>query len=66
MTQGILAVRENDLLAKLLFCVDDNRAKEINRKFQDACRVRIDRIDFMAKGTIPADAKKMLDERKWE
>jgi phenylacetate-CoA ligase len=41
-------------------------AEEINKKFQDACRVRIDRIEFVKTGTIPADAKKMVDERKWE
>jgi phenylacetate-CoA ligase len=41
-------------------------AEELNRKFQDACRVRIDRIDLLGPGAIPADAKKILDERKWE
>jgi phenylacetate-CoA ligase len=41
-------------------------AEDLNKKFQDVCRVRIDRIDFVPKGTIQEDAKKMVDERKWE
>jgi len=41
-------------------------SEEMNKKFQDACRVRIDRIDFVTQGTIPAEGKKIVDERKWE
>jgi len=41
-------------------------AEEINQKFQDACRVKLDRVDFVGKETIPEQAPKIVDERKWE
>jgi phenylacetate-CoA ligase len=39
---------------------------DLNKRFQDACRVRLDRIEFVKTGTIPPDSKKIVDERKWE
>jgi len=39
---------------------------DINRKFQDICRLRIDRFEFLAKGTIGAEVKTIIDERRWD
>lgn len=33
---------------------------------QDLCRLKVDRIEFMAAGAIPADRKTLVDERPWE
>jgi phenylacetate-CoA ligase len=41
-------------------------ADELGQKFQDACRVKLDRIEFAAKGSIPEAAPKLVDERKWD
>ena len=41
-------------------------ADELNKKFQDVCRVKADNIEFVAKGTIPEEHKTILDERVWE
>ncbi|MBI4303645.1 MAG: AMP-binding protein [Chloroflexi bacterium] len=43
-----------------------NLADDLNKRFQDVCRVKIDRIEFVAKGTIPEKSQKVVDERKWE
>jgi phenylacetate-CoA ligase len=40
--------------------------EELNKKFQDICRVKIDRIEFVTKGSIPRDRKTIEDERTWE
>ncbi len=40
-------------------------AEEINTKFQGTCRLKLDDIDFLAPGTLPAQYQKMVDERKW-
>lgn len=36
------------------------------KDFQNLCRVRPDRIEFVAKGTIPEGGKLILDERVWK
>lgn len=41
-------------------------AGEINRKFQDACRVKLDGIEFVEPGTIPEPHKTIDDIRKWD
>ncbi len=47
--------------------VDRNKlADELNKKFQDACRLKLDRIEFVPRGTIPEQAQKIVDERRWE
>jgi len=47
--------------------IDKSRlADDLNNKFQDVCRVKADKIDFVAKGTIPAEHKITVDERTWE
>ena len=39
---------------------------DLNQRFQDTCRIKIDRIDFVEGGTIPEDKQGIVDERKWE
>jgi phenylacetate-CoA ligase len=41
-------------------------AVDINNKFQDICRIKIDKIDFVAAGTISEKEQGLKDERKWE
>jgi len=41
-------------------------AGEVNERFQDICRVKIDKIEFVKKGSIPEDSVKIVDERTWE
>ncbi len=38
----------------------------INKKFQDTCRIKIDKIEFVEAGSIPEDKQGIVDERKWE
>jgi phenylacetate-CoA ligase len=46
---------------------DKNRlAGEINQKFQDLCRVKLDSIEFVPPGTIPESRKTIEDIRKWD
>jgi len=39
---------------------------DINNKFQDICRIKIDKIEFVAPGTINDKQQGIVDERKWE
>ena len=41
-------------------------ADDINQKFQDICRIKIDKIEFVAPGTISEKQPGIIDERKWE
>lgn len=41
-------------------------ANDLNERFQSLCRVKLDRIDFLKKETIPEEHKKIVDERKWD
>jgi phenylacetate-CoA ligase len=40
-------------------------AADLNKRFQDVCRIRIDRVEFVEQENIPENAPKMLDERTW-
>jgi phenylacetate-CoA ligase len=44
----------------------DRLADEINVKFQDICRIRLDKVEFVGPGAIPEDKQGIIDERKWE
>ncbi|MDE3091551.1 MAG: phenylacetate--CoA ligase family protein, partial [Chloroflexota bacterium] len=44
----------------------DALAKNFGDAVRELCRVGVDQIEFVSKGTIAADAKGMVDERKWE
>ncbi len=39
---------------------------DINQKFQDICRIKIDRIEFVDAGNIGEKQPGIVDERKWE
>jgi phenylacetate-CoA ligase len=39
---------------------------EINRRFQDICRLKLDSVEFVAPGIIPETHKSIEDTRKWE
>jgi phenylacetate-CoA ligase len=39
---------------------------DINNKFQDICRIKIDKIDFVVAGTIGDKEQGLKDERKWD
>jgi len=41
-------------------------AHDLNERFQNLCRVKIDRIEFVAKGSIPEEHQKIVDERSWD
>lgn len=41
-------------------------AEEFSKSFQDKCRLRIDDVGFVPKGTMPEGAKVLVDERPWE
>jgi len=41
-------------------------AEALNKRFQDVCRMKIDNIEFVAKGTFPEEYQKVVDERTWE
>ena len=46
--------------------VDKEKLKSaVDKSFRDTCKVRFDRVDFVAKGTIPEDAKHIVDERTY-
>ncbi len=45
---------------------NDKLAVDINNKFQDICRIKIDRIDFVSPGTISDKQQGIVDVRKWE
>lgn len=38
----------------------------MNSRFQDTCRLKIDKIEFVAGGTIPKERKTIEDQRTWE
>ncbi len=38
----------------------------VNKKFQDTCRIKADKIEFVEAGSIPEDKQGIVDERKWE
>lgn len=47
--------------------IDRNKlAEDLNQKFQDVCRIRIDKIEFLERGTIPEAHQGVVDERTWE
>jgi phenylacetate-CoA ligase len=39
---------------------------DINNKFQDICRIKIDKIELVTSGTISDKQQGIKDERKWE
>ncbi|MFH0769139.1 MAG: AMP-binding protein [Chloroflexota bacterium] len=41
-------------------------ARDLNNRFQNICRIKIDTIDFVKKGTIPEQYQKIVDQRVWK
>ena len=41
-------------------------ANDVNKRFQNLCRVKIDKIEFVEKGTIPEEHQTIVDERTWK
>ncbi len=41
-------------------------ADDLNKRFQNLCRVKIDRFEFVKPGTIPEEHQTIVDERTWE
>ncbi len=41
-------------------------ADDLDKRFQNLCRVKIDRIEFVEKGDIPEEHQKIVDERTWD
>jgi phenylacetate-CoA ligase len=41
-------------------------ATKVNQKFQDTCRIKLDKIEFVEKGSVSEDKQGIVDERKWE
>lgn len=41
-------------------------AERLQQAIQNKCRLRADRIEFVAPGTIPKERKALVDERVWE
>jgi phenylacetate-CoA ligase len=39
---------------------------EINNRFQNICRVKIDSFEFIPSGTLPEKYQRISDERKWD
>jgi phenylacetate-CoA ligase len=44
----------------------DRIAAELHDRFQNTCRVKLDRIEFIPAGSLPEKFQKIIDERKWE
>jgi phenylacetate-CoA ligase len=44
----------------------DKLAEDLNASFQKMCRVKIDNIEFVGKGTLPEEYQKIVDERTWQ
>ena len=41
-------------------------ADDLNERFQNVCRVKIDTIEFVERGNIPEGQQKIVDERTWK
>jgi phenylacetate-CoA ligase len=44
----------------------DKLSGDINQKFQDICRVKLDGIQYRESGSIPEARKTLQDNRKWD
>lgn len=70
--QAVIArVTNRDELTFMIELADEsiNRQKlsdELQYAFRDICRVKIDRLEFISKGSIPEEHKTLVDKRVWE
>ncbi len=67
-----VAVRLAGLRDELVMLVEgevgdkEGFTKAMRTRFQDICRLSLDKVEFVAAGTIPQGSKLVADERKWE
>lgn len=45
---------------------EDEISKSIAGRFKDICRVNVDQFEFLPRGTISPEAKRVVDERVWD
>jgi phenylacetate-CoA ligase len=70
--QLVVSRRENrdQIVLRTELRVDSGDRTELsetmNKSFQDACRLKLDSIEFVDPGSIPDPQKTIVDERKWE
>jgi len=41
-------------------------AEDLGKNFQNICRIKLDKIEFVEAGTIPQESKTIVDERTWD
>jgi len=60
----------DELVAKIELAdasIDEARLSVLlSERFPQVCRVRLDRIEYVPRGTIPQERQTIVDERKWE
>ena len=39
---------------------------DVAKTFQDICRLKLDKVEFVTKGTLPEVRKVIIDERTWD
>lgn len=67
-----LAVRLSGLRDELTLRVEGEMAdvpkftQAVQVRFKDICRLELDRVEAVPRGTIPQGSKLIVDERKWE
>jgi phenylacetate-CoA ligase len=44
----------------------DKLTESVNQAILVVCRIRADKLQFVPSGTIPEQAKVVVDERKWD
>lgn len=44
----------------------ETTCEEVEKRFLEVCTVRLDKVEYVAPVAIPADAKVILNQRKWE
>ncbi len=65
----LVVTRENqrDILTLKAECLPDkNLENNLNDRFQNTCRVKIDKFEFLAAGSLPENAPVVNDLRKWD
>jgi len=64
------AGERDELVAKIELAdasIDEARLSVLlSERFPQVCRVRLDRIEYVPKGTIPQERQTIVDERRWE
>ena len=67
----VCRIKHRDEMTLRLELQNENIEKErlsedLGRSFRERCKLRLDRIEFLAKGIIPGGHKTIVDERTWE